>query len=170
MTIGQAANDKAQFVIDSGSIGNAIGTTALAIGEWFHIAGTYDGINVRIYVNGVQDGIAALTGNINSTTAPVRIGMGSGTSIEQPFDGDIGHVHIRNVALTAGEVATLAGGPNPGDFSAAVSPLRLPRGLVSYPPLNGQDPEADIVGDFTWTVSGPTVAEEPPIPQSIKAP
>ena len=88
LTIAGASNDNAVFAINSGSQGVATGTTALVIGTWYHLVGTYDGANVRIYVNGVEEDVTALTGNIVSTTVPVRIGMGSGTSIEEPFDGE----------------------------------------------------------------------------------
>ena len=165
LSVAGAGDDNAQFVVNTGSNGVATGATSLSVGVWHLIVGTYDGVAVRVYLDGVEDDNTAHTGNINSTTAPVRIGVGSGATSEQPMDGDIAHVPIRNVALTADEVASLY-----ADEVAAVSPLRLPRGLVSYAPLNGQSPEADVIGNFDWTVNGTTVVEEPPIPYSIVAP
>ena len=88
--------------------------------------------------------------------------MGSGTSIEQPFDGDIGHVHIRPIALSGGEVASLGAGLNPRS---------MPVGLVAYWPLNGQSPELDIVNHLNMTVTGTTIVDEPPnIRSAIVAP
>lgn len=162
LSIAGTGNDKAIFAIDQGGLSIAIGVTALDVGMWYHLAGTYDGVNVRIYVNGVQDGISAQTGDITSTTSPVRIGQGSGTSIEQPFDGDIGHVHIRNVALSDADIASLAEG---------VNPRRMPVGLVAYWPLNGQSPELDIVEHLNMTVTGTTIVDEPPkVRSAIVAP
>ncbi len=161
--IAGAGNDNAQFVVNTGSNGIALGTTSLSVGVWHLIVGTYDGVTVRVYLDGVEDGTDAQTGNLNLTSAPVRIGVGSGATSEQPMDGDIGHCPIWDIDLTAGEVASLAAG---------ISPLKLRRGsLVYYAPINGQSPEADVIGGFTATVNGtPTKSEEPPIPHSIVAP
>ena len=153
--------DVARFVRHSGSGAIAEGTTTLVTGVWFHLVGTYDGTNVRIYVNGVEEDSTAATGNIDSSTAPVRIGSGSGVG-EDPADGDIGHAAIWDIALTAAEVASL---------HAGISPLKMRRAnLLFYPPVNGQSPEADVVGGLDLTISGTTVVEEPPISNPIVAP
>lgn len=156
-------NDVPQFVINnSESAAQAIGTTELVGPGWHHICGTYDGSTVRVYTDGVEEGSVSRSGNIDSTTAPLRLGVGSGATSEQPHDGCIGHVAIWDRALSASEAASLSEG---------ISPLALDRtGLVFYAPLNGQSPEPDIVGGASGTVTGTTVVEEPPIPNSIVAP
>jgi len=154
--------DMCQFAVFPGVTRIALGTTTLVTGTWFHLAGTYDGANVKVYCNGVEEDSTAATGNMSSTTAPVRIGAGSGGSgTENPFDGDIGHCAIWDKPLTAGEIESLASG---------INPLQIRRGdLVEYWSLNGQSPELGIVGVADMTVNGATVSEEPPIPNSIKA-
>ena len=95
--------------------------SALTVDSWAHLAATYDGANVRLYVNGVQVGISAQTGTIGTTTTPLWIG-GS-----QYFSGVIDEVRIYNVALTQaqiqGDMNTPVGGATPGagaiQFSAA---------------------------------------------------
>ena len=95
--------------------------SALTVGAWAHLAATYDGANVRLYVNGVQVGISAQTGTIGTTTTPLWIG-GS-----QYFSGVIDEVRIYNVALTQAQIQadmnTPVGGATPGagtiQFSAA---------------------------------------------------
>lgn len=156
--------DKAQLAITAGGQSIVIATTTSVAGIWCHVAGTYDGSDMRIYLEGVEENSISKTGNFASTTAPVRIGAGSGGSgTEEPFDGDIGHCAIWNVGLTAGEIKSLASG---------ISPLRIRRdnNLLFYAPLNGQDPEYDVVGGLDITVVGATKSEEPPIPNSIVAP
>jgi len=157
------SNGTAQFATFTGGTDIVVGTTDLDDGEWHHIAGTYDGSNIRIYVDGVEENSTGASGSINTNTAPVRIGAGSGGSgTENPFDGEAGHGAIWDVALTAQEIASLAVG---------ASPLRVRRdNLIFYPPLNGQSPEPDVVGTASGTVTGTTVVEEPPIPHSIVAP
>lgn len=155
--------NKCLFAIYNGATRIAQGTTSLLTGVWLHLAGTYDGSNVKVYCGGAEEDSTATSGNMSSTTAPVRIGAGSGGSgTEDPFDGDIGHCAIWNIDLTASEIKSLSEG---------ISPLNIrSESLVFYAPINGQDPEYDIVGGLDLTVNGSTKAEEPPIPNSIKAP
>ncbi|KKL72323.1 hypothetical protein LCGC14_2086070 [marine sediment metagenome] len=105
--IAGAADDKAQFVVNTGSNGVALGTTSLSVGVWHLIVGTYDGVTVRVYLDEVEDGTVSLTGNISSNTAPVRIGVGSGATSEQPMDGAIDDARIYDRVLSAEEVATI---------------------------------------------------------------
>jgi len=157
------SGDKCQFAIFDGGTKIALGTTILVVGVWFHLVGTYDGSNLRIYCDGVEEASTLATGNMSSTTAPVRIGAGSGGSgTEGPFDGDIGHCAIWDRALSSNEIASLSNGTNP---------LQLNRdNLISYWPLNGRSPEPDVVGGLDMTLTGSIKAEEPPIPNSIVAP
>ncbi len=155
------SDNKPQIAINTGSTSTAIGTTPIVLGRWYYLVGTYDGTTMRIYLDGVEENTTAKTGNISSNTAPVRIGVGSGNTNEQPMDGDAGHCAIWDIDLTAGEVASLAVG---------ISPLRIRRGdLVFYAPINGQVPELDIIGGLDLTVNGTTKSEEPPIPNSVIA-
>jgi len=157
-------SDQLIFAINAGSQSIATGSTTMIAGTWCHVAGTYDGSNMRVYLIGVEDGSTSKTGNMPNTTAPVRIGAGSGgAGTEEPFDGDIGHCAIWDVALTAGEIKSLSEG---------VNPLKMHKNnnLLFYAPLNGQDPEYDIIGGLDLTVNGPVKSEEPPIPNSIVAP
>ena len=43
-------------------------------GTWYHIAGTYDGAEVLLYIDGEPIGTAAASGQINSTVDPVCVG------------------------------------------------------------------------------------------------
>lgn len=156
-------NDKALFAVNASSQAATSGTTAMVIGQWHHLAGVYDGSDIRVYLDGVQENSTALTGNISSNTAPVRIGMGSGAVGEEPMDGNIGHCGIWDTDLTPSEIKSLASG---------ISPLQIRRdnNLLFYAPLNGQTPEYDVIGGLDLTVTGAIKAEEPPIPNSIVAP
>lgn len=102
-----------------GMIGADTGSTALSPGTWYHLAGTYDGATVRMYLNGTQTGAVPLTGAINTGSAPIRIGAGSGGTVspEKPFAGLIDDVRIYNYALTPAEVTTIRTGSVPGAFT-----------------------------------------------------
>lgn len=155
-------NNKVLFAVRGSTQVSTVGTTSMGTGTWFHLAGTYDGSNIRVYLNGIEENSNAVSGNIPSNNQPVRIGVGSGALTEQPFDGNIGHCAIWDAGLTAGEIKSLSEG---------ISPLKIRRSnLLFYAPVNGQDPEYDVVGGLDLTVNGPTKVEEPPIPNSIVAP
>ena len=79
-------------------------TAASATGAWTHLAVTYDGANLRLYVNGVQTASRALTGSIVTTTGLLKIG-GNAVSGEW-FNGLIDEVRIYNRALTAAQIQT----------------------------------------------------------------
>ena len=158
----EGLSNRVLFAINTSGTTLTQGSTDIDDGKWHHIAGTYDGSNIRIYVDGVQENSAAKTGNMPSNTVPVRIGAAGGASIENAYDGDLGHAALWNATLTAGEIASLAVG---------ISPLKIPRddNLLFYAPINGQSPELDIIGGLDLTVNGTVKAEEPPIPNSIVA-
>ena len=89
----------------------APGTSAIAVNVWTHIATTFDGVTLRMFVNGVQTGTASLSGSINVTTGPLRIG--GNTIWGEYFSGSIDDVRIYNRALTAAEIAADMNTPVP---------------------------------------------------------
>ena len=88
------------------SIGNGDrlidGTSALPLNTWSHLAVTYDGASMRIYVNGVLVRSRARTGNIATTAQPLRIG--GNTVWGEYFGGLIDDVRLYNRALTLAEI------------------------------------------------------------------
>jgi Concanavalin A-like lectin/glucanases superfamily/Domain of unknown function (DUF1929)/Bacterial Ig domain/Purple acid Phosphatase, N-terminal domain len=83
---------------------SAGGGTALALNTWSHLAGTYDGTTMRLYVNGVQVASKARTGALTSSTSPLRIGGNAAWG--EYFSGLIDDVRVYNRALSAAEVGT----------------------------------------------------------------
>jgi hypothetical protein len=88
------------YRIDSTSSYPTNGTT------WMHIAATYDGTTMRLYINGVQEGTIAGPATIQGNTSAVGIGaQADGVS---PFGGVMDDVRIWARALTAAEIQALA--------------------------------------------------------------
>jgi hypothetical protein len=82
--------------------GNLYGTSPLTANTWAHLAATYNGATMRLYVNGVQVASRAQTGVIATSTNPLQIG---GDSIYgQYFAGRIDEVRIYNQALSAAQI------------------------------------------------------------------
>ncbi len=96
-------NDRAQFVVKTTSGEKKCnGTTQMSTNRWYHLAGTYDGSNVKIYINGVLEDTKAHSGNINSTSSIVL--MGGTTSNNRYFDGLMDEVRIWSSSRTQEEI------------------------------------------------------------------
>lgn len=81
---------------------SANGTTAMALNAWTHVAMTFDGSNIRLYVNGVLVRTRAFAGSIVTSAEALRIG---GNAIwGEWFAGLIDDVRVYNRALTLAEV------------------------------------------------------------------
>jgi hypothetical protein len=88
--------------LGSSTVTETYGTAALPVNTWTYLAVTYDGLALRLYVNGTQVSSVAHTGNIVTSTNPLQIG---GDSIYgQYFKGMIDEVRVYNVALTTAQI------------------------------------------------------------------
>jgi hypothetical protein len=83
----------------------AQGATALTANTWVHLASTYDGANLRLYVNGTLVTTTAATGAITVSSGALRIGANS-IWAEEAFAGLVDEVRVYNRALTAAEVTS----------------------------------------------------------------
>ena len=77
---------------------------------WMHIAATYDGTTIRLYINGVQEG-ASLAGPaaIATNTLPLGLGAQPSSPAASFFQGLIDEARVYATALPASEIAELAG-------------------------------------------------------------
>ncbi len=100
---GAVADDEFLFVVKiSGTSYIAETNTALHIGKWTHITGTYDGSVVKIYVNGVEQSTSVnVIGNMETTSTNLEIGARAGSG---HINGSISDVRIYNRALSAAEI------------------------------------------------------------------
>ena len=71
------------------------------------MAGTYDGVQLKLYVDGVLVGSNLHTGDIDSVTYDVNIGRDS-QNTDRFYDGQIDDVRIYHGALPKSEVLKLA--------------------------------------------------------------
>lgn len=106
-------------------------TTEPSEGVWHHAVSTYDGANMRVYVDGVLKQTCAATGSINISGGGIEIGSFSSTGY--PFKGVIDEVRIYNRALSASEISTLYKAGTAVLIKSAVSGKS---GLVGYWPMN----------------------------------
>ncbi|MBD3312875.1 DUF4215 domain-containing protein, partial [Candidatus Woesearchaeota archaeon] len=76
----------------SGSSAQVTSDSSLTAGEWYHLASTYDGSNLKIYINGELEGSEEFTGGF---WAGDNLNIGSGS-----FAGIIDEVSAYNTVLT----------------------------------------------------------------------
>jgi len=80
----------------SGNFRGVWGTVTLNDGNWHHIAGTYDGVNLKIYEDGVEV-TQGQSGSISTSNNNLVIGGGYSNEI---FNGWVDEVRISKVART----------------------------------------------------------------------
>ncbi len=97
------------FIHNSGTWTSATltGRTASNNNTWYHLTGTYDGANIKIYLNGVLSATTARTGPIGTNTANINIGRDADSGGRRYYRGRIDDVRIYNRALTAEEIQAL---------------------------------------------------------------
>jgi len=137
------------------SYGIATGTTALSTGSWIHLAGTYDGSNVKAWINGTADATAPLTGGLN-TSSNIATEIGRESDATKYFSGTIAEACVFNAALSSAQLKGLAAGANPF--------LVAPGTVIGYWPLWGNSPEPDYSGNRrSGTVTGTTIVDHAPV-------
>lgn len=126
---------------------------------WQHVAGTYDGENVRLYVNGAlvpnageNVGTRAATGPIVYDTTPLQFGGGG-------MKGRVDDVRIYDRALSAAEVEALytdAPPPPVRTYYVRTNGLDIAYGLT--PDGAGvQGPKRGVLDAYTFALDGDTV-------------
>jgi hypothetical protein len=87
--------------VDSGGTADEVSTyntsTALQPNTWYHVAVTYDGTNLRMYLNGVLQHTAASSRSLANTAAALTVDNVASTG--QPFNGRLDEVAVYTSAL-----------------------------------------------------------------------
>ena len=129
------------FVSINGTASPSAGASITSInpGTWYHVVGTYDGANIRLYVNGVQESITAQTGDL-LTTSSANLLFGKGSDATSGIiTGSIDDVRVYNRALSAADIAELynyTGAPPSSDTTAPSVPTGLVATVVSSSQIN----------------------------------
>lgn len=75
----------------------------IPLNTWTHLAATYNGSEIRIYINGILDRtISSITGSITTNNNALTVGSHTST---YSFDGTIDHVLVYNYARTPAQIA-----------------------------------------------------------------
>ena len=100
------AGGKLNFNIGSGPGWNEISssTNILTLNTWQHVAGTYDGSFLRIYLNGVLVDSLVKTISMANSTSTLGVGYAPIYAGSRNFPGKIDEVRVWNVTRTKAEI------------------------------------------------------------------
>jgi len=91
-----------RFYISVGNAWPAVKSAAIPFGEWHHLAGTYDGAELKVYVDGKLAASAAQKGKINvSDGAPLKFANDFGGRM---IVGVLDEIRLSNVPLPEAEI------------------------------------------------------------------
>jgi len=125
----------------------AYGTSQVAAGKWTHLAETFDGSAVRVFVNGTLVSTALAAGSLPSSTSPLRFGGDAVWS--EFFHGLIDEARVYNRPLTASEISADMSTP----IGTVAADTQAPTVPVS-PHVTGQTTTSIAVA---WTASSDNV-------------
>lgn len=117
--------------------------TDVPVNQWTHIAATYDGSTIKLYVNGVLKSSEAISGYLgNNYTLPVS--LGGHPQYGWYFQGQMDEVRIWNVARTQAQI------------QAGMSPTNVPpASTLCYLKMDNGTPNAANMGRGTATDASP---------------
>jgi concanavalin A-like lectin/glucanase superfamily protein/lamin tail-like protein/PA domain-containing protein/type IX secretion system substrate protein len=147
-------NDKITFFMNSTA--SVPGSTTIPVGTWTHVAGTYDGTTIKVYVNGVLDGSGSYSSTFNATANELKIGGGLSTT--EYFLGDIADVRLWNVVKTEAEIAAMKDELLMGSESGLVANYQFTEGSGSTTSnsVTGNAYSGTLVNNPAW-VAGPII-------------
>lgn len=151
--------DKITMYVNSGTSVQSI--SSIPVGVWTHVAGTYDGANLKVYINGVLEGTQPFTSNFIGTTTELKIGGGLNNNTEY-FLGDIADVRLWNVAKTQSEIAAGKDLILNGNEANLIANYQFTEGsgTTTANSATGNAYPGTLVNSPAW-VSGPSVFNTP---------
>ncbi|MCD4789746.1 MAG: LruC domain-containing protein, partial [Bacteroidales bacterium] len=90
-----------------GGYADAYSNSVPTLHEWCHVAGTYDGTTMLLYINGELQNDTGTQSGIYDNEEPVTIGSFEINTTDFWFNGEIDEVSIWNIALSAEEVQAI---------------------------------------------------------------
>ena len=113
-----------QWRMTVGGVNRRICGGSLSLGSWHHLAGTYDGANYTLYIDGAVAATAPRSGLIGTNN--IDLFLGNSKLGNKPFHGDLKEVRVWNRALSASEIAS----------QMNKSLIGSEAGLVAYYPMD----------------------------------
>lgn len=142
-----------QFVIrNAGSTVAGITSTNMVLNAWNYVAVTYAVNEVKLYVNGIQQGVTDNNATMTDSTAVLTIGKRSGSAANYAT-GNICGVQIYNRTLTGSEVRKLF--VDKGMLVGCVVRLRMDEGTGSTANDTAGSGKSGALTNATWSTDVP---------------
>lgn len=162
------SNPRMRFMTKANSLVSMFAPTKIQPNVWTHVAATYDGSFMRLYINGSLDASAAQSGQMTDSGDPLYISSNRGTGIY--FDGLIDEVYVYDKALTSQEVLQLYNAANTDTVPPTVSFTSFGEGTVvsNTMELTAEASDNAAVAGVTFLIDGaPIGAEDTTAPYSL---
>ena len=142
LAVTNTGNVRSRLFLD-GSENLVIGTGGgVTLGSWHHVAMTWDGATIKLYVDGTEVASQAASGSID-TDSGMPVTIGGITSLDRQLDGSIDEVRLVRIARSAAWIgASESNQRNPGAFHT--------RGAVET---------GTWLGQGTWAARKPVVVD-----------
>jgi hypothetical protein len=125
---------------------------------WVHVAATYDGATMRIFLNGVEE--ASIPGPPSIATNGLDLGIGAQSDSTRLFQGGLDDVRIYSRALSASEVARLSIRP-PAPIRELVAYYKMnENGGTTLVDSSGLGLDGAMTGSPTWIAGFDDLAVE----------
>lgn len=136
----QVGADRFDFTVGASEWRGAESGSGMQMGRWHHVAGVFDGEQIRLYVDGLERGATTYSGAIEASHYKLRVGSCQ-FSPERQFVGAVDEIAVWNRALTADELRSLYDYSNQGQSYCRAIGDAAP-GDSALPPQN--DPPATM--------------------------
>ncbi|MBI2972048.1 MAG: LamG domain-containing protein [Candidatus Aenigmarchaeota archaeon] len=94
--LGKTAGNNFVFLIGNNTGLNVTGTTTIAAGRWYHVAGAWNGTQARLFVDGAEEGSADMNGTLVNGNRPLLIG--ASYDFSSFLNGTIDEVRLTNMS------------------------------------------------------------------------
>ena len=145
------ANNLVQFVISVGGTQHKLaGSTALETDRWYHVAATYDGTEMRLYLDGQLDGARSQTGDADAL-GNLRLGK-SFTDDLRYLNGRLDDVRIWRTVRSEADIQATMNQPLMGDEQNLAYYWRFDEGEGAYSANQTNGPlSGSLQGGAFWT-------------------
>lgn len=99
---------KPQFFISDGigTDNSGVGSTVMSTGTWNHIVGTWDGTNIRVYLNGLEESSGTSVKSLSTASPPDTL-IGNSIVPDGPLNAKWNDGRVYERALSANELSAL---------------------------------------------------------------
>ena len=138
--LASSPNGSVDFTLYADADNKTGASASVPLNTWVHVAGTYDGSAIRLYINGVVQNTVAYSSGYTPTTVPMTLGVASWSPSYSPrwFSGLVDEVEVFDRALSQDDILSIYNAAGTGKCRPCVT---APGGVISWWPgeNNGND-------------------------------